>query len=67
MAKNRRELGFGTVAQTANLFGVTRDEALRRATCGDWPSWIIGGRRIFDLDEIAQKRVESTHRQKAAS
>ena len=51
----KRELGFGTVNQTAKIFGVTRREVFRRAKTGEWSSWVIGGRRIYDLDEIVRE------------
>jgi hypothetical protein len=50
---DRQSKGFGGVRQTAQSFGVIVAEVRRRAQSGEWPSWVIGGKRVFDLDEIA--------------
>jgi hypothetical protein len=53
MSTDRKSKGFGGVRQAAESFRVSAAEVRRRAQSGEWPSWVIGGKRVFDLDEIA--------------
>ena len=57
----RRPLGFGNTDQTAAFFRLPRREVVKRAESGEWPSYSIGGRRVFDLDEILDLSV--SHRE----
>ncbi len=50
----RRPIGFATIDQCADFFGLTRNEVTQRARSGDWPSYYIGDRRVFDMDELVQ-------------
>ena len=45
MPTKQASLGFGDTRQTAEMFGVSQREAISKAKTGEWPSWIIGGRR----------------------
>jgi hypothetical protein len=49
-----KPLGFGDTKQTAEFFGLPQKEILRKAQNGEWPSWVISGRRVFDLDAIVK-------------
>jgi hypothetical protein len=59
----KRPLGFGDVRQTAEFFGLTQSEVMERARSGEWPSWVIGGKRVFDLDAIIDRSVRQPGRQ----
>ena len=66
MAKAGAHLGFGDTWQVAKRFELTRAEVMRRARSGEWPSWIIHGRRVFDLDAIARIQEQQANGQEAA-
>lgn len=57
--KQRALLGFGNTRQAARQFRMTQKEVLQKAASGEWPSWIIGGKRCFDLDVIAKRNQEA--------
>ncbi len=50
----KRPIGFATVDQCAEFFGLTQSEVTQRARSGEWPSYFIGDRRLFDMDELVQ-------------
>ena len=56
----QKPLGFGDVRQTAQFFGLTQAEVKTRAHAGNWPSYVIGGRRVFDLDELVESLARGT-------
>ena len=56
----KKPLGFGDVRQTAEFFGLSQRDVQERVRSGDWPSYVLSGRRVFNLDEL----VESLARQK---
>ena len=58
MSAPRRPIGFGDKRQTAEFFGITQAEVLARAASGEWDSYVIGGRRVFDLDAILESLVK---------
>jgi hypothetical protein len=57
MATGKRPLGFGDKKQAAEFFGISQSEVLKKASSGEWPSYVIGGRRVFDLDAILDSLV----------
>jgi hypothetical protein len=66
MSTKQTRLGFGDTRQTAQRFHVSLREATRRARSGEWPSWIIGGRRVFDLDQIASREQSRAAQQEVS-
>ena len=65
MATAKRRLGFGGLHQTAEFFGIPPSEVRGRAASGEWPSYVVGGRRVFDLDAIVDLLVHSTNSEPA--
>ena len=55
MAVAKKPLGFGDTQQTAEFFALPAKEVTKRAKSGEWPSWVIGGRRVFDLDRLVEQ------------
>ena len=51
----RKPLGFGDTRQTAEFFGLRPTEIEKKAAAGDWPSYIVAGKRVFDLDAIVER------------
>lgn len=62
MTTPTRKLGFGDTRQTADHFGLSEDIVVDKAERGEWPSWFVGGRRVFDLDEIVSILVGTDRR-----
>lgn len=58
MTSVRRPLGFGGIDQAAEFFGLPKREVQQKATSGQWPSYVIGGQRVFNFDEIIDLLVE---------
>lgn len=54
----KKPLGFGDLGQTAEFFGVKPAEVQRKATSGEWPSYVISGRRVFNLDDLVESLVK---------
>ena len=52
MLTAKRPIGFGGIDQVAQFFDVSKVEVRRKAVSGEWPSYVIGGRRVFDIDAI---------------
>ena len=48
----RRPLGFGGTAQAAEFFGISKADVLAKAKSGEWPSYVISSRRVFDFDAV---------------
>ncbi|MCH8829725.1 MAG: hypothetical protein IID45_09130 [Planctomycetes bacterium] len=57
MAKAKRTNGFGGVQQVADFFDLAIDEVNDKADAGEWPSYVIAGRRVFDVDELLRLLV----------
>ena len=47
-------LGFGGARDVAELFGLSERTVRAKVRSHEWPSYCIGGRRVFDLDELVQ-------------
>ena len=43
---------FASSRKLADFLDVSERHVRRQATGGDWPSYCIGGRRVFDVAEI---------------
>ena len=60
----QRPHGFGGIPQLAEFLSMPEKDVRRKATTGEWPSYMIGGRRVFDIDEVLKllvsKPVEET-------
>jgi hypothetical protein len=54
----KRPLGFADLSSTAEFFGLTESEVMDRVNRGDWRSWVIGGKRVFNLDELVEQLVK---------
>ncbi len=54
-----KPLGFADTRQTAEFFGLPQKEVTDRAESGDWPSWVIGGRRVFNLDQLVESLAKA--------
>ena len=52
MASKQVRLGFGSARKVAEFFDVSERLVRDRAASGAWPSYCVGGRRVFDLDEL---------------
>ena len=68
----KRPYGFGGIAQLAEFLNLSEKEVRRKATSGEWPSYMIAGRRVFDIDELLKLLVskpteEQLHAQLAAA
>ncbi len=62
MTTAKRPFGFGDERQVAEFFGIPRSDVRKRAVTGEWRSFVIGNRRIFDIDEWVDtltKRLEA--------
>ena len=47
-------LGFGTAKKVALFFDISVEKVRRMAATGAWPTYCVGGRRLFDLDELVR-------------
>ena len=59
MATIKRPLGFANIDQAAEFFGLPKATVKNMAASGEWPSYVIGGQRVFDLDAILNHLVHS--------
>ena len=48
----KKPLGFGGIEQVSEFLGIPKSEVREKAVSGQWPSYVIAGRRVFDLDEL---------------
>jgi len=55
----KRPLGFGDTKQVAEFFGVTEEEVTQLALTGEWPSYVLSGRRVFDVDYLVKSLVRA--------
>ncbi len=44
--------GFAAAKKVATFFDISERTVREKAATGQWPSYLIGGRRVFDLDEL---------------
>lgn len=58
----QKPLGFADTRQTAEFFGIPKTEVTQLAQSGTWPSWVIGGRRVFNLDELVESLAKDSTR-----
>lgn len=56
----KKPLGFGDTRQTAEFFGLRPAEIENKAASGEWPSYFIGGKRVFDLDAIVETLAKAS-------
>jgi hypothetical protein len=47
-------LGFGGTRRVAAFFDLSVEQVRRLAATGLWPTYCVGGRRLFDLDELVR-------------
>ncbi len=62
MTTTKRPFGFGDERQVAEFLGIPRSEVRKKALAGEWRSFVIGNRRVFDIDELVDtltKRLEA--------
>ncbi len=52
MVTSKRPFGFGDEKQTAEFFGIPRKTVRENALSGDWPSYVISGKRVFNIDAL---------------
>jgi hypothetical protein len=52
MPVSKKHYSFGSAREAADLFEVSERLVRDRVAKGIWPSYCIGGRRVFDLDEL---------------
>ena len=50
--ESKTRIGFGSARKVAEFFDVSESKVRDLAAKGEWPSYCIGGRRLFDLDEL---------------
>lgn len=47
-------LGFRSAKATAAFFGLSESKVRELAASGEWPTYCVGNRRLFDLDELVR-------------
>jgi len=67
MVRSQKPLGFGTTEQTADFFGLPTADVLQLTKSGRWRSWLVSGRRLFDLDEIVKQMAQEADASATAS
>jgi hypothetical protein len=55
----KKPFGFGGIDQVAEFFGIPKKEVRHRAVTGRWPSYVIAGQRVFNIDELVEMLVEN--------
>ena len=55
----RRPLGFGGVEQVAEFFNLPKKVVRHKALTGEWPSYVVDGQRIFNLDGLVDQLIQS--------
>ena len=58
MLCTKKPLEFGTEKQVGEFFGVPLAEVRQRAASGEWPFYVIAGRRCFDVDDLLRIVVQ---------
>ncbi|MHC4404505.1 MAG: hypothetical protein ACYTG0_33035 [Planctomycetota bacterium] len=51
--------GFGSVDQVSAFFSIPKSEVRRKGVSGEWPSYVISGQRVFDIDAIIELLVKA--------
>lgn len=59
MLKLCKPIGFGGVEQVAEFLGIEPAEVQKRAEYGQWPHYVIGGKRVFNVDELLREIVQA--------
>ena len=54
----RKPFGFGGTDQVAEFFSIPKSTVSKKAKSGEWPSWVIGGKRVFNVDELVALLVQ---------
>jgi hypothetical protein len=54
----RRPFGFGSVEQVAEFFNLPKKVVRRKALTGEWPSYVVDGERIFNLDRLVDQVIQ---------
>ena len=54
----RRPLGFGGVEQVAEFFDLPKRVVRHKALTGEWPSYVVDGKRIFNLDRLVDLLIQ---------
>lgn len=49
-----QRLGFRPAKQVAAFFGLSESKVRELAASGAWPTYCVGGRRLFGLDELVR-------------
>jgi hypothetical protein len=52
MESQREPLGFRSAKKVADFFDLSERTVRAKAATGEWPTYRVGGRRLFDLDEL---------------
>jgi hypothetical protein len=52
VTNDTRQLGFASARKVAEHLDISERTVRAKGATGEWPSYCVGGRRLFDLDEI---------------
>jgi hypothetical protein len=52
MESQREPLGFRSAKKVAAFFDLSERTVRAKAATGEWPTYRVGGRRLFDLNEL---------------
>ena len=55
----KKPFSFGGIDQVAKFFGISKKDVRHRAVTGRWPSYVIAGQRVFNIDELVEMLVEN--------
>jgi hypothetical protein len=53
-----RPLGFGGVEKVAEFFNLSKKVVRHKAQAGEWPSYVVDGKRIFNLDRLVDQLIQ---------
>ena len=48
---------FVNEAELAEYFGIPRKVVTDKSRSGEWPHYMIGGHRVYQLDEIVRRAI----------
>jgi hypothetical protein len=54
----KRPLGFGGVEQVADFFNLPKKIIRQKALTGEWPSYVVDGKRVFNLDRLVDQLIQ---------
>ncbi len=57
MANLKTPPRFVNEAELAEYFGIPRKVVTEKARSGEWPHYVIGGHRVYQLDEIVRRAI----------